>query len=116
MYTNYFLVLQPIPITASGLDDLLTKYYEHKYRCNNTPPVKDIPGYHLSTTIFDAAWAVMLALNESIQLLADRNMSMESLLSDKDDVLVIRQMVIDVINMSLSQVKFSGLSVSYIAS
>ena len=98
------MVLQPIPITASELDDLLTKYYEHKYGRNNIPPVKDIPGYHLSTTIFDAAWAVILALHE---LLADRNMSTESLLSDKDDVPV----VIDVINMS--QVNFSGLSVSY---
>ena len=101
------MVLQPIPITASELDDLLTKYYENKYGRNNTPPVKDIPGYHLSTTIFDAAWAVILALNE---LLADRNMSMESLLSDKDDVPVIKQMIFDVIN--ISQVKFSGLSVS----
>ena len=101
------MVLQPIPITASELDDLLTKYYEHKYGHNNIPPVKDIPGYHLSTTIFDAAWAVILALNE---LLADRNMSMESLLSDKDDVPVIKKMIFDVIN--ISQVKFSGLSVS----
>ena len=105
------MVLQPIPITASELDDLLTKYYENKYGHNNIPPVKDIPGYHLSTAIFDAAWAVMLALNESIQLLANKNMSMESLLSDKDDVPVIKQMIFDVINMS--QVKFSGLSVSY---
>ena len=101
------MVLQPIPITASELD----KYYENKYGCNNTLLVKDIPGYHLSTAIFDAAWAVMLALNKSIQSLAGRNMSMESLLSDKDDVPMIRQMVIDVINMS--QVNFSGLSVSY---
>ena len=106
------MVLQPIPITASGLDDLLTKYYEHKYRRNNALPVKDIPGYHLSTAIFDAAWAVMLALNKSIQLLVDRNMNMESLLSDKDDVPVVKQMNFDVINISLSQVKFSGLSVS----
>ena len=105
------MVLQPIPITASELDDLLTKYYENKYGRNNTPPVKDIPGYHLSTAIFDAAWAVILALNKSIQSLAGRNKSMESLLSDKDDVPVIRQTVIDVINMS--QVNFSGLSVSY---
>ena len=106
------MVLQLIPITASELDDLLANYYENKCRCNDTLSVKDIAGYHLSTAIFDAAWAVTLALNKSIQLLADRKMSMESLLSDKDDVPVVKQMIFDVINISLSQVKFSGLSVS----
>ena len=109
---KYFLILQPIPINASELDNLLTKYYENTYGCNNVPSVKDIPGYHLSTVIFDAAWAVVLALNESIQLLADRNMSVEFLLSDKDDIPVAEQMVFDVMNISLSQVKFSGLLVS----
>ena len=106
------MVLQPIPINRSELDDLLTKYYENMYGRNNTPSVKDIPGYHLSTAIFDATWTVILALNESIQLLTDRNMSVEFLWSDKDDIPVIKETVFDVINISLSQVKFSGLSVS----
>ena len=112
MYIKYFLVLQSIPINRSELDDLLTKYYENMYGRNNIPSVKDIPGYHLSTAIFDATWTVILALNESIQLLANRNMGVQFLLSDKDDILVIKETVLDVINISLSQVKFIGLSVS----
>ena len=77
----------------------------------NNMSLKDVPGYHLSTVIFDAAWAVMMALNESIQLLADRNTSMEFSLSNEDGIPMVKQMVLDVINVSLSQVKFSGLSV-----
>ena len=77
---------------------------------NNTS-VKDIPGYHLSAVIFDTAWAAIIALNESIKLLADRNMSMEFLLSNEKDIPMVKPMVLDVINKSLSQVKFSGLSV-----
>ena len=74
-------------------------------------PVTDIPGYHLSTVIFDAAWAVILALNESIQPLVDRSLSIEFSLTDEDDIPVVKQAVLDVLKMSLSQVRFSGLSV-----
>ena len=77
----------------------------------NNISVKDIPGYYLSALIFDTAWAVIMALNESIKLLADRNMSMEFVLSNEKDIPMVKPVILDVVNTSLSQVRFSGLSV-----
>ena len=77
----------------------------------NVTSVKDIPGYHLSTTIFDTAWAAILALNKSIELLVDRNMSVDFLLNNEDNIPKVNPMVLDVVNMARRQVKFDGLSV-----
>lgn len=78
---------------------------------NNLSPVTnlaDIPGYDLSRVIFDAAWAVILGLNNSMQPLAE-----EGLLLDKlGNKTGINKTISDIIRASLDRVKFSGLSVS----
>ena len=82
------------------------KYYEDIPIMYNITSVKDIPGYHLSTTIFDTAWAAILALNKSIELLHDRNMSVDFLVKNEGNISVVNPVVLDVVNISLSQVRF----------
>ena len=98
-------------MTKSKLDILLAKHYEDLPIMHNVTSVKDIPGYHLSTTIFDTAWAAITALNRSIELIDNQNLSMDLLLNNKDNIPMVNPMILDVVNMILSQVKFSGLSV-----
>lgn len=69
----------------------------------------EVPGYNLSRVIFDATWAVILALNNSIQPLAEKGHYLEESVSRKG----VNKLISDVIKESLNQVKFSGLSVGW---
>ena len=69
----------------------------------------EIPGYNLSRVIFDATWATILALNNSIQPLADNGWSLEESVTENR----VNKTISDVIKRSLDQVKFSGLSVGW---
>ena len=68
----------------------------------------EIPGYKLSKLVFDATWAVILALNNSVQLLSEKGWSLEESVDQNG----VDQRISDVIKESLHQLKFSGLSVS----
>ena len=70
----------------------------------------DIPGYKLSRVIADATWAVILALNHSVQLLAEKGWSLEKSVNHSR----VNQGISEIIRQSLNQIKFSGLSVSLI--
>ena len=70
--------------------------------------LKEIPGYNLSRVVFDATWAVILALNNSVQLLAEEEWSLEEVVNQNG----IDQNISDVLKKSLNDVKFFGMSVS----
>ena len=71
----------------------------------------EIPGYNLSRVIFDATWAAILALNNSIQPLADNGWSLEELITQ--NTVYVDETISDIIRRSLNLVKFSGLSVGW---
>ena len=70
--------------------------------------LKEIPGYNLSRVVFDATWAVILALNNSVQLLAEEEWSLEEVVNQNG----IDQNISDVLKKSLNDVNFFGMSVS----
>ena len=70
----------------------------------------EIPGYKLSKLVFDATWAVILALNNSVQLLSEKGWSLEESVDQNG----VDQRITDVIKESLQKPKFSGLSVSWL--
>ena len=70
--------------------------------------LKEIPGYNLSRVVFDATWAVILALNNSVQLLVEEGWSLEEVVNQNG----IDQNISDVLKKSLNDVKFFGISVS----
>ena len=70
--------------------------------------LKEIPGYNLSRVVFDATWAVILALNNSVQLLAEEGWSLEEVVNQNG----IDQNISDVLKKSLNDVNFFGMSVS----
>ena len=74
----------------------------------NTTNLTDIPGYNLSKVVFDATWAAILALNNSVQLLAKNGLSLEETINQNG----VDQRISDKIRESLNKVKFSGFSVS----
>jgi len=77
---------------------------------NNLTSAADLtetPGYSLSRVIFDASWAVILALNNSVQPLAEKGHHLEELVSRNG----VNQSISEIIKESLNQVKFSGFSV-----
>ena len=43
----------------------------------NTTSLTEIPGYNLPKVVFDATWAAILALNNTVQLLAKKGWSLE---------------------------------------
>ena len=92
-----------LPFGVIDLDDLLIKYNN----LSSTTNLTDIPGYNLSRVIFDATWAVILALNNSIEALAEKGWSLEESVNQNG----VDQRISYVIKESLNQVKFSGLSV-----
>ena len=67
----------------------------------------EIPGYYLSKVVFDATWAVILALNNSMQLLAEKGWSLDESVNQNG----VDQRILDIIKWSINKVKFSGLSV-----
>ena len=69
--------------------------------------LKKIPGYNLSKIIVDATWAVILALNNSVQLLSEKGRSLEESVDQNG----VDQRTSTVLKESLDKVKFSGLSV-----
>ena len=68
----------------------------------------EIPGYSLSKPVFDATWAAILALNNSIQLLSEKGWSLEESVNQNG----VDKRISDVIKESFNKVKFLGLSVS----
>ena len=90
------------------MDDLLIKYSNLSSAANLT----EIPGYNLSRVVFDATWTVILALNNSMQPLAEKGQSLEESVNRNG----VDQKISDIIKESLNQVKFSGLSVSWLNS
>ena len=72
--------------------------------------LKSIPGYNLSRVVFDATWAVILALNNSLQPLAENGWSLEESVNQNG----IDQKISGVLKESLNNVKFSGISVSWL--
>ena len=70
----------------------------------------EIPGYSLSKIIVDATWAVILALNNSVQLLSEKGWSLEESVDQNG----VDQRISNVLKESLDKVKFSGLSVSWL--
>ena len=70
--------------------------------------LKEIPGYNLSRVVFDATWAVILALNNSLQPLAEKEWSLEEVINHNG----IDQNISNVLNKSLNNVTFFGMSVS----
>ena len=70
--------------------------------------LKEIPGYNLSRVVFDATWAAILALNNSVQLLAEEGWSLQEVVNQNG----IDQNISDVLKKSLNDVKFFGISVS----
>ena len=86
------------------MDDLLVEYKN----LTSVTNLKSIPGYNLSRVVFDATWAVILALNNSLQSLAERGWSLEEVVNQNG----IDQNISDVLNESLNNVNFFGMSVS----
>ena len=68
----------------------------------------EIPGYNLSKVVFDATWTAILALNNTVQLLAKNGLSLEESINQNG----VDQRISDKIRESLNKVKFSGFSVS----
>ena len=68
----------------------------------------EIPGYNLSKVVFDATWAAILALNNTVQLLAKKGWSLEESVNQNG----VDQRISDKIRESLNKVKFSGFLVS----
>ena len=101
----YFTILyfqqHSLPFGTDDLDDLLIKY-------NNLSSVTNLTDI-LSRVIADTTWAVILALNHSVQLLAEEGWSLEESVTYNG----VNQNISDIIMESLNQVKFSGLSVSW---
>ena len=95
-----------VPFRINDLDDLLIKYNN----LSSVTNLMDIPGYKLSRVIADATWAVILALNHSVQLLAEKGWSLEKSVNHSR----VNQGISEIIRQSLNQIKFSGLSVSLI--
>ena len=95
-----------LPFGTNDLDKLLIKYYNLSSVTNLT----DIPGYKLSRVIVDATWAVILALNHSVQSLAEKGWSLEKSVNHSR----VNQGISKIIRQSLNQVKFFGLSVSWL--
>ena len=69
--------------------------------------LREIPGYKLSRVIFDATWAVILGLNNSVQPLAENGSSLVDIVTARG----VNETFSNIINNSLNKVKFSGLSV-----
>lgn len=95
--------LLPLPYGVDDLDHLLIKYGG----LSSPAELTKIPGYHLSRVIFDATWAVILAVNGSMQPLAEKGLSLHEAVDQNG----VDQTISDIIKESLNQVKFSGLSV-----
>ena len=74
----------------------------------NTTNLTDIPGYNLSKVVFDATWAAILALNNTVQLLAKKGWSLEESVNQNG----VDQRISNIMRESLNKVKFSGFSVS----
>ena len=68
----------------------------------------EIPGYNLSKVVFDATWAAILALNNSVQLLAKEGWSLEESINQNG----VDQRISERMRESLNKVKFCGFSVS----
>ena len=85
----------------TDVDDLLMEY-------TNTTNLTDIPGYNLSKVVFDATWAAILVLNNSVQQLAKKGWSLEESVSQNG----VDQRISNIMRESLNKVKFSGFSVS----
>ena len=69
--------------------------------------LRETPGYNLSRLVFDATWAVILGLNNSIQPLAQHGWTLLNLTTDRG----VNETFSNIIKDSLNQVAFSGLSV-----
>ena len=74
----------------------------------NTINLTGIPGYNLSKVVFDATWAAILALNNTVQLLAKKGWSLEESVNQNG----VDQRISNIMRVSLNKVKFSGFSVS----
>ena len=74
----------------------------------NTINLTEIPGYNLSKVVFDATWAAILALNNTVQLLAKEGWSLEESVNQNG----IDERISNIMRESLNKVKFSGFSVS----
>ena len=74
----------------------------------NTINLTEIPGYNLSKVVFDATWAAILALNNTVQLLAKKGWSLEESVNQNG----VDQRISNIMRESLNKVKFSGFSVS----
>ena len=74
----------------------------------NTTNLTEIPGYNLSKVVFDATWAAILALNNTVQLLAKKGWSLEESVNHNG----VDQNISDKMRESLNEVKFLGFSVS----
>ena len=72
--------------------------------------LRETPGYNLSRVIFDATWAVVLGLNNSIQPLAENGSSLVDIVTARG----VNETFSSIINNSLNKVKFSGLSVGWL--
>ena len=93
-----------MPFGAKSFDDLLIEYNNLSM---DVTSLREIPGYNLSRVIFDATWAVVLGLNNSIQPLAENGSSLVDIVTGRG----VNKTFSSIINNSLNQVKFSGLSV-----
>ena len=96
-------------VDVHQLEELLLQYYSNIDGNLNmsTSELTSIPGYHLSRVIFDITWAVILALNYS-------NSRGELLQQNETGFPVVNQALAELLSESLSQVRFYGLSVSYL--
>ena len=74
----------------------------------NTTNLTEIPGYNLSKVVFDATWAAILVLNNSVQQLAKEGWSLEESINQNG----VDQNISDKMKESLNEVKFLGFSVS----
>ena len=74
----------------------------------NTTNLTEIPGYNLSKVVFDATWAAILVLNNSVQQLAKEGWSLEESINQNG----VDQRISDIMKKSLNKVKFSSFSVS----
>ena len=72
--------------------------------------LKSIPGYNLSRVVFDATWAVVLALNHSLHLLTEKGWLLEESVNQNG----IDQKISGVLKKSLNNVTFFGMSVSWL--
>ena len=95
-----------LPFKETDVDGLLMKYKN----LTSVTNLKEIPGYNLSRVVFDATWAVILALNNSLQLLSEKGWLLEESVNQNG----IDQRISDVLKESLNNVNFFGMSVSWL--